>query len=141
MVTKTGKRLAGVAQDRCPLTAALDVVGGKWGLIALYWLVSGTRRFNELRRLLPGISHKVLAATLRNLEREGLVCRKAYAERPPRVEYSISGHGRTTQPVIEAMRAWGHTHLDWVAEAEQGEVAAAGAPKRSASPSPARSRA
>ena len=77
MVTRApGKRPAGVAQDRCPLTAALDVIGGKWGLIVLYWLGLGTRRFNELRRLLPGVSHKVLAATLRNLEREGMVCRK-----------------------------------------------------------------
>jgi DNA-binding HxlR family transcriptional regulator len=119
MVTRRRKGLAAVPGDRCPLTAALDAIGGKWSLIALYCLSSGTRRFNELRRLLPGISHKVLAATLRNLEREGLVCRKVYAEVPPRVEYSISTHGETTQPVMEAMRAWGHTHLDRAADGGQ----------------------
>jgi DNA-binding HxlR family transcriptional regulator len=97
--------------ERCPLTAALEAVSGKWSLIVLYWLKSGTRRFNELRRLMPDVSHKVLAATLKNLEREGLVNRRVYAEVPPRVEYSISGHGHTVEPVIEAMRAWGHVHL------------------------------
>src|SRR5688572_23519726 len=60
---------------KCPLTAALNAIGGKWSLICLYWLASGTRRFNELRRLMPDISHKVLGATLRSLEQEGLVCR------------------------------------------------------------------
>jgi DNA-binding HxlR family transcriptional regulator len=110
MVTSKGPAEAG--QERCPLTAALDAIGGKWSLIVLWWLASGTRRFNELRRLLPGISHKVLSATLRDLEREGLVCRRVYPEVPPRVEYSISSHGRSAQPVIEAMRAWGHVHLD-----------------------------
>ncbi len=98
---------------KCPLTAALNAVGGKWSLICLYWLDSGTRRFNELRRLMPEISHKVLAATLRNLEREGLICRTVYAEVPPRVEYSISGHGETLRPLLEAVRAWGREHLEW----------------------------
>ena len=102
-----------VALDGCPLTAALEVIGGKWSLIALFWLGSGTRRFNELRRLMPEISHKVLTATLRHLERQGLVCRTVHPEVPPRVEYSISAHGRTVQPVIEAVRAWGHVHLEW----------------------------
>ncbi len=100
------------APTKCPLTAALNAIGGKWSLICLYWLDSGTRRFNELRRLMPEISHKVLAATLRNLEREGLICRAVYAEVPPRVEYSISRHGETLRPLIEAVRAWGHRHLE-----------------------------
>lgn len=97
---------------KCPLTAALNAIGGKWSLICLYWLDSGTRRFNELRRLMPGISHKVLTTTLRNLEREGLICRKVYAEVPPRVEYRISRHGESVRPIIQAVRAWGHQHLD-----------------------------
>ena len=98
---------------KCPLTAALNAIGGKWSLICLYWLDSATRRFNELRRLMPEISHKVLAATLRNLEHEGLICRTVYAEVPPRVEYSISGHGETVRPLIEAVRSWGREHLEW----------------------------
>ena len=69
---------------KCPLTAALNAIGGKWSLICLHWLDSGIRRFNELRRLMPEISHKVLAAALCNLEHEGLICRTVYAEVPPR---------------------------------------------------------
>src|SRR3989475_8457977 len=98
---------------QCPLTTALDAIGGKWSLICLYWLDSATRGFNELRRLMPEISHKVLAATLRNLEHEGLICRTVYAEVPPRVEYSFSGHGETVRPLIQAVRTWGREHLEW----------------------------
>lgn len=102
-------------EEKCPLTAALGAIGGKWSLIALYWLCDGTRRFNELRRLMPDISHKMLASTLRGLENDGLICRTVYPEVPPRVEYAISGHGQTLQGVIEAVRAWGHVHLAFVA--------------------------
>jgi DNA-binding HxlR family transcriptional regulator len=98
---------------KCPLTAAINAIGGKWSLICLYWLDSGTRRFNELRRLMPDISHKVLAATLRSLENEGLISRTVYAEVPPRVEYRISTHGVTVLPILQAVRAWGHEHLEW----------------------------
>jgi DNA-binding HxlR family transcriptional regulator len=98
---------------KCPLTAALNAIGGKWSLICLYWLDSGTRRFNELRRLMPEISHKVLAATLRSLESEGLIGRTVYPEVPPKVEYYISGHGETVRPLIQAVREWGRKHLAW----------------------------
>src|ERR1017187_353536 len=98
---------------KCPMTAALNAIGGKWSLICLYWLDSGTRRVNELRRLMPDISHKVLTATLRSLENEGLICRRVYAEVPPRVEYRISGHGESVRPIMQAVRAWGHEHLEW----------------------------
>ena len=95
------------------MTAALNAIGGKWSLICLFWLDSGTRRFNELRRLMPDISHKVLTATLRGLEQEGLVRRTVYAEVPPRVEYCISGHGESVRPIMQAVRAWGHEHIEW----------------------------
>jgi DNA-binding HxlR family transcriptional regulator len=98
---------------KCPLTAAIIAIGGKWNLICLYWLDSGTRRFNELRRLMPDISHKVLATTLRSLEREGLISRTVYAEVPPRVEYSISDHGESVRPIIQAVRTWGRAHIEW----------------------------
>ena len=96
----------------CPLTAALQAIGGKWNLICLYWLDSDTRRFSELRRLMPEVSHKVLSATLRNLEREGLVSRTVYAEVPPRVEYRISSHGETVRELIRTVRVWGREHLE-----------------------------
>ncbi len=101
------------APTQCPLTAALTAIGGKWSLICLYWLDLGTRRFNELQRLMPDISHKVLTTTLRGLEREGLISRTVYAEVPPRVEYCISNHGETVRPIIQAVRAWGNEHLEW----------------------------
>ena len=100
---------------KCPLTAALNAIGGKWSLICLYWLDSGPRRFNELRRLMPDISHKVLTETLRSLEREELICRTVYPEVPSRVEYSISPHGESVRPIIETVRGWGHEHIDWMA--------------------------
>lgn len=99
---------------KCPMTAALNAIGGKWSLICLYWLDSGTRRFNELQRLMPDISHKVLAATLRSLEQEGLISRTVFPEVPARVEYSISGHGESVRSIIEAVRVWGHEHLEWL---------------------------
>ena len=96
----------------CPLAAALNVIGGKWSLIILYWLDDGRKRFNQLHKLMPAISHKVLAATLRDLEREGLITRTVYAEVPPRVEYAISGYGRSVRPLIEAVRKRGRQHLE-----------------------------
>ena len=98
---------------RCPLTAAMNAIGGKWNLICLYWLDSGTRRFNELRRLMPDISHKVLTQTLRNLEDEGLICRTVYPEVPPRVEYRISEHGGSVLPLLQQVRTWGREHIEW----------------------------
>jgi DNA-binding HxlR family transcriptional regulator len=96
----------------CPLTAALNAIGGKWNMICLYWLDTGTRRFNELQRLMPDISHKVLADTLRTLEQEGLVSRTEFPEVPPRVEYKISPYGESVRPLIESVRVWGRAHLE-----------------------------
>jgi DNA-binding HxlR family transcriptional regulator len=101
------------APTKCPLTAAINAIGGKWSLICLYWLDSGTRRFNELHRLMPDISHKVLTETLRNLESEGLISRTVYPEVPARVEYCISSHGESVRPILQAVRAWGHEQIEW----------------------------
>ena len=115
----------------CPLTAALNAIGGKWSMICMYWLASEPRRFNELRRLMPEISHKVLTETLRDLEREELIVRIVHSEMPAHVEYRISPHGERVKPLIEAVRAWGRGHLDRdtqgrAAIKERGE---AGAPR------------
>jgi DNA-binding HxlR family transcriptional regulator len=95
----------------CPMTAALSAIGGKWSLICLYWLNGGARRFNELQRLMPSISHKVLSQTLQSLEHEGLIVRTDFCEVPPRVEYRISFYGESVRPLIEAVRQWGRAHL------------------------------
>lgn len=96
----------------CPLTSALGALGGKWNLICIYWLNEAPRRFADLQRLMPEISHKVLTETLRNLELEGLVDRRVLSEMPPHVEYSLSPYGRTVLPLVEAVRQWGRSHLD-----------------------------
>jgi DNA-binding HxlR family transcriptional regulator len=97
----------------CPMTAALAAIGGKWSLICLYWLDTGTRRFNELRRLMPDISHKVLTETLRNLEQEGLILRTVHSsEAPAHVDYRISPYGETVRPLMHAIRIWGRGHLE-----------------------------
>ena len=119
MTTTSQQAPASTSGEPCPLTAALGVIGGRWSLIVLYWLAAGTRRFNELRRLMPAISAKVLAETLRDLERAGLVERTVYPEVPPRVEYALSAHGWTVEPVIEAVRVWGHRQLDHAASAAE----------------------
>jgi DNA-binding HxlR family transcriptional regulator len=95
----------------CPLTATLDAIGGKWNMICLYWLNSGTYRFSELQRLMPEISHKVLTETLRGLEQEGLLTRTDFSEVPPRVVYGISRYGESLRPLIEFVRLWGREHL------------------------------
>jgi DNA-binding HxlR family transcriptional regulator len=97
----------------CPMTAALNAIGGKWNLILVYFLDSGTRRFNELRRLVPDVSHKVLTETLRNLEEEGLIVRTVHSLAPSHVEYEISDHGRSVLPLMHAVREWGRGHLSW----------------------------
>jgi len=97
---------------RCPMTAALTAIGGKWSLILLYFLDSGTRRFNELRRLVPDVSHKVLTETLRNLEEEDLIVRTVHSLAPSHVEYEISEHGKSVLPLMHAVREWGRGHLD-----------------------------
>ena len=99
------------AADGCPLTAAIQALGGKWNLICLYWLEIEPRRFGELRRLMPGISHKMLTQTLRNLEHESLVIREVRAGKHSGVTYRLSHHGQSTVPLIHAVRTWGRGHL------------------------------
>jgi DNA-binding HxlR family transcriptional regulator len=96
----------------CPLTAAVNAIGGRWNLICLYWLDTGPKRFNELRRLMPDISHKVLTETLRNLEHEDLICRTVLSQTPVHVQYTISAHGQSVRPLIHAVRVWGRAHLE-----------------------------
>ena len=94
----------------CPTTAALDILGGKWKVFILSQLVQGTRRFGELKKAIPGVTQKMLTQQLRELEDVGLVTRKIYPEVPPRVEYTLSAHGRTLGPVLRALNEWGQQH-------------------------------
>ena len=93
--------------DICPMLDAMEVLGGKWKILIIYYLSSGTLRFGELRKELPGITQKMLTQQLRELERDGLVNRKVYAEVPPRVEYSLTELAKALYPVFEGLQQWG----------------------------------
>ncbi|RSN68503.1 MULTISPECIES: winged helix-turn-helix transcriptional regulator [Actinomadura] len=96
----------------CGIDAALDVVSGKWKGLILWELDElGTRRFAELRRGLPGVSEKMLTQHLREMEEDGLIHRKVYAEVPPRVEYSLTEHGRALNKALEPLGAWGRDRI------------------------------
>lgn len=94
----------------CPVEATLDMVAGKWKVMIIYYLLQGTRRFNQLQRELQGVTHRTLTQQLRELAQDGLVIRTDYREIPPRVEYSLSPLGKTLKPVLKAMQNWGEKH-------------------------------
>jgi DNA-binding HxlR family transcriptional regulator len=94
----------------CPVKLTASIIGGKWKPPLLYHLEGRTRRFCELQRLIPGLTKKMLTQHLRELERDGIVHRKVYAEVPPRVEYSLTRHGESLKPILKLMSAWGARH-------------------------------
>jgi DNA-binding HxlR family transcriptional regulator len=97
--------------ERCPVRPTLDVLGGKWKPVIIYHLIhDGTLRFGQLRRFLPDATQKMLTQQLRELERDGIVARKIYHQVPPKVEYSLTPHGRTLAPVMAELCKWGQKH-------------------------------
>lgn len=95
----------------CPIEATLDVIGGKWKGVILFRLLYKTMRFNELQRALYKITQRTLTQQLRELEADGVIKRKIYAEVPPRVEYSITEHGKSLSNILHSMKDWGLTHV------------------------------
>lgn len=98
-------------QFNCPVEAALDVIGNKWKGVILYHLISGSKRFNELRRLIPYVSQRILTLQLRELESDKVIERKVYAQVPPKVEYSLSELGISLHPIIFSLRDWGEQFM------------------------------
>jgi DNA-binding HxlR family transcriptional regulator len=94
----------------CPVRTALQVIGGKWKPVVLFYLFEGSRRFGELRRCMPDATQKMLTQQLRELERDGIVARKVYHQVPPKVEYSLTAYGRTLQGVMRELCKWGTAH-------------------------------
>lgn len=91
----------------CPVETTLLLIGEKWKVLILRDLIDGTKRFGELKKSLGSISQKVLTQQLRAMEEDGLVIRKAYAEIPPRVEYSLTEMGLSLKPILDSMWNWG----------------------------------
>lgn len=91
----------------CPAGVTIAVISGRWKVPLIYHLFDGTKRFSELKSLLAPVAAKCLTDALRELESDGIVTRKLYAEIPPRVEYSLTRDGRSLKAVIDSMCAWG----------------------------------
>jgi len=102
---KSGKKI------NCPVTASIELIGGKWKTIILYSLLSGTRRFGEIAVRIPDISRKVLTEQLKELESDGLIVREQYKEIPPRVEYSLTDLGKSLSSVFRELEIWGTENL------------------------------
>ncbi|CAH1190431.1 hypothetical protein PAECIP111892_00181 [Paenibacillus auburnensis] len=94
----------------CPVEFTLDVIGGKWKGVLLYHLMDEKKRFNEFRRICPGITQRMLTLQLRELEEDGVVHREVYHQVPPKVEYSLTEFGKTLIPIIKLMRDWGEVY-------------------------------
>ncbi|MEK6968734.1 MAG: helix-turn-helix domain-containing protein [Nanoarchaeota archaeon] len=95
----------------CGIEAIQDVIGGKWKSLVLWHLKGGTKRTGELKKLIPGITQKMLAQQLKNLERQGFVRRTVYAQVPPKVEYSLTESGFELKPILEQMCEWGKDYM------------------------------
>ena len=106
----------------CPVEAALEALGGKWKGLILFHLKDGKRRFNELRRLIPGITQRTLTRQLRELEQDRIVARTVYPEVPPKVEYELTEFGETLIPVLDALYAWGRQYIEQLSEIRSSNV-------------------
>lgn len=97
----------------CTFEIAIDLIGGKWKPIIIWHLgTKGTKRFSELKRLLPKITQKMLTQQLRELESDNLIIRKVYPEVPPKVEYSLTDMGETLIPILRMMCKWGEEYYE-----------------------------
>ena len=108
---------------RCTVSVTLSIIGGKWKSLILWQLSFKTLRFSQLQRRLAKVTQKMLTQQLRELERDGLIHRKVYAEVPPRVEYSLTPLGKSVVPILQLMYQWGE---DYLVTTEQAAVANCG---------------
>ena len=100
----------------CPVEATLEVIGGKWKGVLLFHLLGGSKRFNELRRLMPKVTQRMLTRQLRELEADQIIRRKVYPEVPPKVEYSLTEFGYTLEPALKMLQRWGMEYLGRITE-------------------------
>lgn len=97
-------------REKCPVEVALEVIDGKWKILILWYLRSEKKRFNELQKLIFGITQKMLVQKLRELESDGIVHREVYPVVPPKVEYSLTEYGETLKPILKQLYIWGEEH-------------------------------
>jgi DNA-binding HxlR family transcriptional regulator len=97
--------------ERCPVTATMEIIGGKWKLLIMYLISNDINRFGKMSIMLKGISKQMLTSQLRELEADGIIERKIYAEIPPRVEYFLTAKGKSLLPIINMMKDWGLAYL------------------------------
>lgn len=109
--------------EYCPVETTLRVIGGKWKSMILFHLQSGPARFNVLRRLIPGVTQRMLTQHLRELEADGVVSRTVLQVVPPHVEYAITPLGETLGPILDAMAAWGLENAHLRAPEREAEAA------------------
>jgi len=95
----------------CPVTATMSVIGGKWKILILYVICNEINRFGKMSMVLRDISKQMLTTQLRELENDGIIVRKIYAEIPPRVEYFLTDKGKSLLPIIDMMKHWGDEHI------------------------------
>lgn len=94
----------------CPVEITMGLIGEKWKVLIIRDLLTGTKRFGELKKSVTGITQKVLTNNLRQMEQSGLIIRKVYAEVPPRVEYSLTDLGKSLKPILDSMVNWGEDY-------------------------------
>ena len=94
----------------CPVEITMGLIGDKWKILIIRDLLTGTKRFGELRKSLSGISQKVLTNNLRDMEKSKLIHREVFAEVPPRVEYSLTDTGWSLKPILDSMVKWGNNY-------------------------------
>ena len=126
-MTETDKTAAATAPTppvlpACPVEMTLTLISDKWKVLILRDLLSGTKRFGELKKSIGHVTQKVLTAQLRQMEESGLLTRTVYAEVPPRVEYTLTELGYSLKPILEAMLVWGENYKKKV-ETEWGQDA------------------
>lgn len=97
---------------KCPVAITVSLIGSKWRVFVLRDLMSGPKRFGELRRSIAGISHKVLADNLRNMENDGLIARVVFESRPAHIEYRLTDLGETMRPILQQLEIWGKWYKD-----------------------------
>jgi DNA-binding HxlR family transcriptional regulator len=97
---------------KCPVQAAVNTIGGKWKILIIFHLLQGRKRFGELKKLIPGITQKMLTQQLRELENDMILNRKVYPVVPPKVEYSLTHQGEKLEHIFSLLAEWGNGYIN-----------------------------